>query len=165
MPELSVTRPRSTAGRESRRVVSASGACARSAPVATSEAERTGRVRIGTALAGNRGLQLGPDAAELLTSGRVDPRLMIVLSVLATSHTLTVSDFPTAPYEPADSLRRHVLLASVDGLPTDNTPGPAFLREWLAGQHAPFIPAVVRVDDGGLLVGYRAPTPAGLLPG
>jgi len=39
------------------------------------------------------------------------------------------------------------------------------LREWLAGQHAPFIPAVVRVDDGGLLVGYRAPTPAGLLPG
>ena len=25
--------------------------------------------------------------------------------------------------------------------------------------------AVVRVDDGGLLVGYRAPTPAGLLPG
>ena len=76
-----------------------------------------------------------------------------------------MSDFPTAPYEPADSLRRQVLLGSVDGLPTADTTGPAFLREWLAGQHAPFVPAVVRVDDGGLLVGYRAPTPAGLLPG
>ena len=139
--------------------------CGAMDPVAVDEAERAGRIRIGTALAGNRGLQLGPDAAELLTSGRVDPRLMIVLSVLATSHTLTVSDFPPAPYEPADSLRRQVLLGSVDGLSTDDAAGPAFLREWLAGQHAPFNPAVVRVDDGGLLVGYRAPTPAGLLPG
>ena len=57
-----------------------------------------------------------------------------------------------------------MLLGSVDGLPT-NAAGPGFLREWLAGQHAPFIPAVVRVEDGGLLVGYRAPTPAGLLAG
>ena len=98
--------------------------CGATDPVAMDEAERAGRIRIGTALAGNRGLQLGPDAAELLTSGRVDPRLMIVLSVLATSHTLAVSDFPTAPYEPADSLRRQVLLGSVDGLPTDDTDRP-----------------------------------------
>ena len=57
-----------------------------------------GRVRIGTALARNHGLQLGPSAAGLLTTGRVDPRLMIVLTVLASSHTLVISDFPTAPY-------------------------------------------------------------------
>jgi hypothetical protein len=88
---------------------------------------------------------------------------MIVLSVLASSHTLAVSDFPAAPYEPGDTLRRQVLLTSVDGSPVAT--GPTFLRAWLDGQHAPFVPAVVRVEDGGLLVGYRAPTPAGLLPG
>ena len=88
---------------------------------------------------------------------------MIVLSVLASSHTLVISDFPTAPYEPGDALRRQVLLMSVDGLPA--AAGPTFLRDWLDGQHAPFVPAVVRVEDGGLVVGYRAPTPAGLLPG
>ena len=137
--------------------------CGAADPVVADETEQAGRVRIGSALAGNRGLQLGPAAAELLTTGRVDPRLMIVLSVLASSHTMTVSDFPTAPYEPDDALRRQVLLVSVDGLPAGT--GPTFLRAWLDGQHSPFVPAVVRVQDGGLLVGYRAPTPAGLLPG
>jgi len=137
--------------------------CGAADPVTSDETEQAGRVRIGTALAGNHGLQLGPSAADLLTTGRVDPRLMIVLSVLAGSHTLVISDFPTAPYEPGDALRRQVLLMSVDGLPA--AAGPTFLRDWLDGQHAPFVPAVVRVEDGGLVVGYRAPTPAGLLPG
>jgi hypothetical protein len=136
--------------------------CGAADPVVADGTEQARRVRIGTALAGNSGLQLGPTAMDLLVTGRVDPRLMIVLSVLASSHTLTISDFPTAPYEPADALRRQVLLGSVDGLPTAT--GPAFLRSWLDGQHAPFVPAVVRVQDGGLLVGYRAPTPPGLLP-
>jgi hypothetical protein len=138
--------------------------CGPADPVATSEAERTGRVRIGTALAGNRGLQLGPHAADLLTTGRVDPRVMMVLSVLAGSHTLVVADFPAAPYAPADTLRRQVLLGSVDGVPT-TTAVPTFLPAWLDGQHAPFVPAVVQREDGGLLIGYGAPTPPGLLPG
>ena len=137
--------------------------CGAADPVTSDETEQAGRVRVGTALAGNHGLQLGPSATDLLTIGRVDPRLMIVLSVLASSHTLVISDFPTAPYEPGDVLRRQVLLTSVDGLPAAS--GPTFLRDWLDGQHAPFVPAVVRVEDGGLMVGYRAPTPAGLLPG
>jgi hypothetical protein len=137
--------------------------CGAADPVTSDETEQAGRVRVGTALAGNHGLQLGPSATDLLTTGRVDPRLMIVLSVLASSHTLVISDFPTAPYEPGDVLRRQVLLTSVDGLPAAS--GPTFLRDWLDGQHAPFVPAVVRVEDGGLMVGYRAPTPAGLLPG
>ena len=137
--------------------------CGAADPVTSDETEQAGRVRVGTALAGNHGLQRGPSATDLLTTGRVDPRLMIVLSVLASSHTLVISDFPTAPYEPGDVLRRQVLLTSVDGLPAAS--GPTFLRDWLDGQHAPFVPAVVRVEDGGLMVGYRAPTPAGLLPG
>ena len=114
--------------------------CGAADPVASDETEQAGRIRIGTALAGNHGLQLGPSAADLLTTGRVDPRLMIVLSVLAGSHTLVISDFPTAPYEPDDVLRRQVLLTSVDGLPA--AAGPRFLRDWLNGQHAPFVPAV-----------------------
>jgi hypothetical protein len=89
---------------------------------------------------------------------------MMVLSVLAGSHTLVVADFPAAPYAPADTLRRQVLLGSVDGVPT-TTALPAFLPAWLDGQHAPFVPAVVQREDGGLLIGYGAPTPPGLLPG
>jgi hypothetical protein len=142
----------------------AAALCGAADPVATDDAERAGRTRIGAALAGNRGLQLDPAAADLLATGRVDPRVMMVLSVLAGSHALAVSDFPSAPFEPADTLRRRVVVGSVDGLPATSA-GPAFLQAWLEGQHAPFVPTVVRPQDGGLLIGYRAPTPAGLLPG
>jgi hypothetical protein len=131
------------------------------AAATTAAAERASRVRVGTALAGNPALRLDPGAADLLAAGQVDTRVMIVLVALAGSHTLSVADFPHAELEPPDALRRCMLITTVDGARADTSRA---LHDWLAGQHAPFQPAVVRPDEAGLLVGYRVPSPPGLLP-
>jgi hypothetical protein len=127
-------------------------------------AERASRVRIGTALAGNPSLQLGPAAADLLRRGAVDPRIMIVLAALAGGHTLAVPDFPQAALEPAGTVRRQVLVTALDGAPV-RAEAPSSLRDWFRSQVPPYAPAVVRDDPAGLLVGYRDTPPPGLLPG
>jgi hypothetical protein len=126
-------------------------------------AERASRVRIGTALAGNPGLQLDPAAAELLRQGSVDPRIMVVLAALTGTHTLAVADFPLPALDPQASVRQQVLVTAVDGAPATGD-ATASLREWLGGQHAPYAPTVLRDDGAALLVGYRDAPPAGLLP-
>jgi hypothetical protein len=139
--------------------------CGASAAVVDSEpAERASRVRVGTALAGNPGLRLDPAAADLLRRGDVDPRVMIVLTALTGAHTLAVADFPAGALEPADVLRRQVLVSAVDGQPAGGD-APSSLRPWLDGQNPPYAPSVVRDDRAGLVFGYRDPAPAGLLPG
>jgi hypothetical protein len=125
--------------------------------------ERARRVRIGTALAGNPGLALAPAAAELLRSGAVDPRVMIVLVALTGAHTLAVADFPAGALEPQGSPRRQVLVTTVDGASATGDAASS-LRGWLDGQHPPYRPDVARDDPAGLLVGYRDPAPPGLLP-
>jgi hypothetical protein len=134
--------------------------------VDTDPQARPSRVRVGTALAGNPAVRLAPAAAELLRQGAVDPRVMIVLATLAGGHTLDVADFPASTLEPPAAVRRQVLVTAVDGVAL--TPGDASsgvgLREWLRNQHAPYTPAVLRDDPAGLVVGYPAPTPPGLLP-
>ena len=138
--------------------------CAAHAPVTDPDpAGRAGRARIGTALAGNPSLTLEPGAAELLRAGDVDPRLVIVLAALSGAHTLAVADFPAAPLEPGAAVRRQVLVTAVDGAPAGGD-APSALRDWLRGQHPPYVPAVVRGDAAGLLVGYGDTAPPGLVP-
>jgi hypothetical protein len=124
---------------------------------------RASRIRIGTALAGNPALHLDTRAAELLTTGQVDPRVMIALAALGGAHTVTVAEFPPAALEPPAALRRRVVVAAVDG-EAATTDGPTALHDWLGRQRAPFAPSVLRDDGGGLLLGYRGPSPVGLLP-
>ncbi len=126
-------------------------------------AERASRARIGTALAANPGLTLGPAGVEQLRQGAVDPRVMIVLAALTREHTLTVADFPLPPLAPAGTVRRQVLVTAVDGAPA-GTDGPPALRDWFRGQLPPYAPTVLRDDRSGLLVGYRDAAPPGLLP-
>jgi hypothetical protein len=136
---------------------------ARPAVPDTAPVERPSRVRIGTALAGNPSLRLGPAAADLLRQGAVDPRIMIVLAALAGEHALTVTDFPAAALEPAGTLRRQVLVTAVDGAPV-GAEAPSSLRDWFRSQLPPYAPTVVRDDPSGLLVGYHDTAPPGLLP-
>jgi hypothetical protein len=138
--------------------------CSAGAPADTGDATGlASRIRIGTALAGNPALTLDPEAAELLTTGQVDPRVMIVLAALGSAHTLTVAEFPAAALEPPATLRRRVVVTAVDGQ-VATTDGPLALHEWLGRQQPPYAPSVLRNDGNGLLVGYRGPSPAGLLP-
>jgi hypothetical protein len=135
---------------------------ARGAATTDDPAERASRVRFGTSLAGNSGLQLAPAAAELLRRGAVDPRVMIVLVALTSGHTLAVADFPAAALEPEGTLRHQVAVTTVDGAPAAGA--ASVLRGWLDGQHPPYVPSTVRGDAAGLLVGYRDAAPSGLLP-
>jgi hypothetical protein len=141
--------------------------CSAGAPVDTADTDdatgRASRIRIGTALAGNPALQLDPRAAELLTTGQVDPRVMIVLAALGSAHTVTVAEFPPVALESPAALRRRVVVTAVDG-EAATTDGPVALHDWLGRQRAPFAPPVLRNVGDGLLVGYRGPSPAGLLP-
>lgn len=126
-------------------------------------AEAPRRSRLGDALAANRALDLAPGAADLLRTGRVDSRVVLVLAAMAGSRTLTVADFPAVPLDAPDALRRQVLISGVDGRPVLPEAG-GLLAQWLSGQQPPFVPSTVRPTDGGLLVGYPAPTSTGLLP-
>jgi hypothetical protein len=136
---------------------------ARAAVTDPAPAERASRVRIGTALAGNPSLQLGPAAADLLRGGAVDPRVMIVLAALAGGHTLTVADFPLTTLEPPATVRRQVLVTAVDGAPV-GMEAPSPVRDWVRSQRPPYAPTVVRDDGSGLLIGYHEAAPPGLLP-
>jgi hypothetical protein len=89
---------------------------------------------------------------------------MIVLVALTGTHTLAVADFPSAPLEPPGTLRRQFLVTAVDdAAATGAATSP--VCGWLAGQHPPYTPSLVRDDPAGLLVGYRDAAPPGLLPG
>jgi hypothetical protein len=137
--------------------------CAADPRAASGAEEEPSRIRVGTALAANPALRLAPAAADLLTTGRVDPRVLIALGAMSGAHTLAVADFPQAAFEPPDTLRRAVLITSVDDAAvTGNAAEP--LRSWFGAQRPPFAPAEVRVEGAGLRVGYRMPSPSGLLP-
>lgn len=138
--------------------------CGDGAAVDADPPDLASRQRFGSALAGNPRIQLADAAAELLTAGRVDPRIMIVLGALASAHTVTVADFPLADFQPPTAARRHLLVTALDGQPTTGD-APAPLRDWLDRQHAPFAPAVRAAHSEGLLVGFRGPPPPDLLPG
>jgi hypothetical protein len=129
---------------------------------ATVVAEQAGRARFGGALARNPALELQPAAAEALQAGLVDPRVVLMLADLASPRRLAIADFPVVPFEPPYALRRHVLLAAVDGQPASGDPLP-LLRTWMAGQQRPFAPSSIEPEGPALLIGYPAPTPAGLL--
>jgi hypothetical protein len=137
--------------------------CGDGAAVDADPPDLASRQRFGSALAGNPRIQLADAAAELLTAGRVDPRIMIVLGALASAHTVTVADFPLADFQPPTAARRHLLVTALDGQPTTGD-APSPLRDWLDRQHAPFAPAVRAAQSEGLLVGFRGPPPPDLLP-
>lgn len=121
------------------------------------------RVRLGGALSGNPALDLAPGAAALLREGRVDPRVMLVLTAMASARQLAIADFPAAPLAPDDALRRRVLLTAVDGLPVGSG-SDELLAQWLSGQQPPFVPGSVLPTADGLLVTYPASPATGLLP-
>jgi hypothetical protein len=127
------------------------------------EAEQPRRARLGEQLVGNSSLTLSAGAAQLLRSGAVDARVVLVLAAIAGTHRLTVGDFPAAPLDPQDAPRRRMVIAEVDGATATGAP-LGLLSNWLGTQQAPFAPTEVRPVGAGLVVGFPTPSPGGLLP-
>ena len=126
-------------------------------------AERPARARLGTALVANPSLEIAPAAQEALRAGDVDARLVLVLAAMASAQRMTVADFPAAELDTPEVPRRRMLISAVDGLPATGDAQPA-VRSWLDGQQPPFAPSLVRPIGSELLIGFPAPTQAGLLP-
>lgn len=123
----------------------------------------------GAALLTNSGIELPPFAAAELVAGRIDPRLLLLLPVLAHQHPVHILAFG----DQAPGASQTVPLTSVELSGSDRTSGlsgRSYLR-WmvslLRGQRTPFRPAgITSVRRGGrqvVIVRFARPTPLGLL--
>ncbi|WP_300017023.1 hypothetical protein [Pseudonocardia sp.] len=108
----------------------------------------------GSLLLGNPALVLTPDAADMLRSGAVDPRLAATVTGLAGAHVLTVAGFPAVAGEPAGAPRRAGVVTAVDGVPVTEPAAVEVLSRWLDGQRPPFRPADVTAADDGVVIHY-----------
>lgn len=131
-------------------------------PLASAEASATAsRAALGVQLAANPGLTLSAPAAELLRSGQVDARIVILLGEALADHNLFVNDFPSGVGEP-DGIRHRILFASYDGVSAASD--ATALTAWLQGLDAPYAPVAIGVDDTGLVATLSLGDPTEVLP-
>ncbi|GAB3742865.1 glycosyl transferase [Amycolatopsis oliviviridis] len=120
------------------------------------ETEESGaRSRAGAALAASAQIRCEGRTRDLLTAGKVDPRLIATIAALATLRPVRLVDFPSVPSEAAaEQPLRHLVVSSGD---------EAAVADFFTGQRGTFQPAsVTRVRDG-VLVTYPLFPPSGLL--
>ncbi len=128
--------------------------------------DRSARSAVGSDLVKNPALDLPVDVRNLLIDGRVDARIMIVLTRAATLGQLTVSAVPAVPGEEMNGQpRRQLLISQLDGLPMADSPtAAARLSKVFAEQPAPYAPRTIQRTRDGLLITYDVDAPTGLLP-
>ncbi len=124
----------------------------------------------GATLLGNSKIRLSADAAAQLSAGQVDPRLLLLLPVMATLHPLQILAFG----DQAPGASNSVPLTAVELSGSDRAASltaRSYLR-WLLGflhgQRTPYRPAgITSIRRGGrqiVIVRFARPTPIGLLP-
>lgn len=128
--------------------------------------DEAARSSAGTDLAANPALQLGEGVRDLMTGGRVDPRILITLPRAAALGRLGVAELPAVDGEEVDQQpRRRVLLSSLEGRPlTGDTADVERVSQVFEGQSGAYRPLAVEQTDAGLLVTYGTDAPTGLLP-
>ena len=131
----------------------------------TTAQDNRAAMEAGAALAANRDLDVPLAARNLMTGGRVDARLLIVLPQVASLGKLGIGDFPALPGEQAEAMtRRSVLISTVAGRPLAGSPADAAaVTNLLNGQPSPYAPRSITMTDQGLLVTYTIDAPTGLL--
>jgi hypothetical protein len=118
--------------------------------------------RLGGLLAASPRLHAGPDVVSALRSGRVDPRVLVVLAGLTVEHTVEVAALPVVGDEdPRTALRHQFVVSRLDGRPTDSAEVVAALTALLQGQSEPFSPVAVTSGPSGVTVGWL---PSGPVP-
>ncbi|MGC5222519.1 hypothetical protein ACPW96_07945 [Micromonospora sp. DT81.3] len=130
---------------------------------AASEAEQRAasvRAAYGAELAQNRSVRMSDADRALLTEGRVDDRIAVVLAGLAAQGEVTVAGFPVIEGEQQESIRE-VALMDVAGttLVRDNRPSPE-TGALLGGLQGRFAPDDVYVEGDRLILRYSVPIDA-----
>jgi predicted Ser/Thr protein kinase len=120
----------------------------------------------GAQLLGNSRIGASATARAQLLSGDVDPRLPLLLAMMAESHPVHIADFVNqSPGGGPASLLRAVDLAAADSA-AHMTRGRylGWMQAFLGAQRAQYLPASVqevtlRTGQAVLRIGYRAPSP------
>jgi hypothetical protein len=126
------------------------------------------RLSLARALLVNPTTTAGPQAARVLESGQVDPRLLTLLAALAAQFGVGVESLPPVPGE---SLRhtpaREAVVDSLGGEPlTPGAPVTNRLLAYLAAQMPPFDPDRVEAGTEGVRVAFHyVSTPDALVTG
>ena len=124
------------------------------------------RKTAGAELLANSQIGASATARAQLLSGDVDPRLPLLLAMMAGSHPVHIADFASqSPGGGAASLLRSVDLAAVDSA-AHMTRGKylGWMQAFLGAQRAQYLPAALqpvtlRTGQTVLRIGYRAPSP------
>jgi len=121
-------------------------------------AEQSALAAAGRQLLGNKNLQVSPTAQAALSSGRVDARLLVILSLLSAQRPVRLVAFIGAPGAGAGA----PLLEAELGL--SSPAARSAVVALLDAQQDPYRPAAVTVVDGGTLavVSLRFDAPADL---
>ncbi|MBA8792493.1 4-amino-4-deoxy-L-arabinose transferase-like glycosyltransferase [Friedmanniella endophytica] len=127
--------------------------------------EAAGREAVGTALAQNPALSMPTPMRNLMTGGRVDPRILLTLPGATSVGRLTVADAPAVDGEVTEAApRRQVLISAIDGQPISKTPANAAALEAFYDQEKPpFRPEAISRTPEGLLITYDIEMPTGLV--
>jgi hypothetical protein len=130
------------------------------------QAALSARKTTGAELLANSQIGASATARAQLLSGDVDPRLPLLLAMMAGSHPVHIADFvDQSPGGGPASLLRSVDLAAVDSA-AHMTRGKylGWLQAFLGAQRAQYLPAplqpiTLRTGQTVLRIGYRAPGP------
>jgi hypothetical protein len=120
----------------------------------------------GAQLLGNPRIRFSTAAASQIAAGRVDPRLLIVIAVMAAQQRISIVAFTDAgPGAGADGTLRAAEVAGDAGTTRSTFVQP--MVSLLQAQSAPYLPARAGVmllrGRQALYIEYSAPTPLGLL--
>jgi hypothetical protein len=139
------------------RAIAPDGAAAFQSAVA---ADASARIVAGNQLLRNKRLAVSAGARSALTSGEVDPRLLVTLAALAAQQRVSVASFgDPSPDAPGVPLRSADLTAATKAQ-------SRMLLSFLHAQDTPYLPAVAVTQATGarftITIQYDAPGPLGM---
>jgi hypothetical protein len=119
--------------------------------------ERARRRTLAAALLANPMTADGGQAAGVLASAEVDPRLLALLAGIGVQLDVELAALSTvAGEERTGTLVRHAALLGGSGAPLrPGAPETERLLAWLDAQWPPFAPDTVEVSNGDVRIGYR----------
>jgi hypothetical protein len=145
------------------RVTAPDGAAAYESALA---ADRRGRVAAGAQLLRNSRIAVAPGARAALSTGDIDPRLLMLLAALAVEQPVRINAFG----DPSPGANQALPLRSAQIAPLrPSTQAESRLRSMLSfidAQQQPFLPLRASLaGTSALTVEYAAPSPLGLIGG